>query len=242
MARLWGCHVIALARPPIPRIILLGLRRWGPHQKNTSKLEFRSLFTPNGPAKGAWGITPLPPKLGHRTASRKGGGGGGEGGEFVQNSSSGDFLPSGIYLNRRGSKMAMPLGSISIPPLLAPTLPRQPSTTPLAGRPWPLAKQKHAPRSNSGAFSGGEASAGFQLGYTFAGIMLAGNVFSFGMDTIEDLCLRVNRRPRLLGTRLGTPETRVNRSDRALCLHVNRRSRRQPASQPSARLGTLKYV
>ena len=79
VARLWGCHVIALARPPIPRIILLGLRRWGPHQKNTSKLEFRSLFTPNGPAKGAWGITPLPPKLGHRTASRKGGGRGGEG-------------------------------------------------------------------------------------------------------------------------------------------------------------------
>ena len=79
MARLWGCHVIALARPPIPRIILLGLRRWGPHQKNTSKLEFRSLFTPNGPAKGAWGITPLPPKLGHRTASRKGGGRGGGG-------------------------------------------------------------------------------------------------------------------------------------------------------------------
>ena len=113
--------------------------------------------------------------------------------------------------------MAMPLGSISIPPLLAPTLPRQPSTTPLAGRPWPLAKQKHAPRSNSGAFSGGEASAGFQLGYTFAGIMLAGNVFSFGMDTIADLCLRVNRRPRLLGTRFGTLETRVNRSDRALC-------------------------
>ena len=137
--------------------------------------------------------------------------------------------------------MAMPLGSISIPPLLAPTLPRQPSTTPLAGRPWPLARQKHAPRLNSGAFSGGEASAGFQLGYTFAGIMLAGNVFSFGMDTIEDLCLRVNRRPRLLGTRLGTPETRVNRSDRALCLHVNRRSRSQPAS-PRHVLGPLKHV
>ena len=101
---------------------------------------------------------------------------GGEG-EIVQNSNSGAFLAEGIYLNRRGSKMAMPLGSIFIPPLLAPTLPRQPSTTPLAGRPWPLARQKHAPRSNSGAFSGREGSAGFQPGYTFAGFILAGNVF-----------------------------------------------------------------
>ena len=92
-----------------------------------------------------------------------------------------------MYLNRRGSKMAMPLGSISIPPLLAPTLPRQPSTTPLAGRPWPLARQKHAPRSNSGAFSGREGSVGFQLGYTFADFMLAGRVCSFGMDTIDDV-------------------------------------------------------
>ena len=85
--------------------------------------------------------------------------------------------------------MAMPLGSIFIPPLLAPTLPRLSSTTPLASGPWPLARQKHAPRSNSGAFSGREGSAGFQLGYTFAGIMLAGNVFSFGMDTIDDVFL-----------------------------------------------------
>ena len=114
------------------------------------------------------------------------GGGRGEGGEVVQNLNSGAILPSGIYLNRRGSNMAMPLGHIFIPPLLAPTLPRQPSTTPLAGRPWQLARQKHAPRSNSGAFSGREGSAGFQLGYTFAGFMLAGYVFSFGMDTIDD--------------------------------------------------------
>ena len=114
---------------------------------------------------------------------------GGRGDEFVQNSNSGAFLPSGIYLNRRGSKMAMPLGSIFIPPLLAPTLPRLSATTPLATRPWQLARQKHAPRSNSGAFSGREGSTGFQLGYTFAGFMLAGHVFAFGMDTIDDVFL-----------------------------------------------------
>ena len=62
------------------------------------------------------------------------GGGGGEGGEIVQNSSSGAFLAEGIYLNRRGSKMAMLLGGISIVPFLAPPLPRQRSATPHAGR------------------------------------------------------------------------------------------------------------
>ena len=59
---------------------------------------------------------------------------GGEGGETVQNSSSGAFLAEGIYLNRRGSKMAMLLGRISILPFPAPPLPRQRSTTPHAGR------------------------------------------------------------------------------------------------------------
>ena len=59
---------------------------------------------------------------------------GGEGGEILQNSSSGAFLAEGIYLNRRGSKIAMLLGRISILPFLAPPLPRQRSTTPHAGR------------------------------------------------------------------------------------------------------------
>ena len=92
VARLWGCHVIAPAPPSIPRIILLGLRRWGPHQKNSSKLKFWTLFPLTGPAKHASERTPIPPKLGHRTASRGGGEGGGEGGEIVQNSNSGAFL------------------------------------------------------------------------------------------------------------------------------------------------------
>ena len=102
----------------------------GSASKNSSKLEFWALFPPTGPAKHASERTPFPPKLGHRTASR----GGGEGGEIVQNSSSGAFLAEGIYLNRRGSKMAMLLGSISIVPFLAPPLPRQRSATPHAGR------------------------------------------------------------------------------------------------------------
>ena len=79
VARLWGCHVIAPAPPSIPRIILLGLRRWGPHQKNSSKLEFWTIFLPTAPAKHASERTPIPPKLGHRTASRGGGEGGGGG-------------------------------------------------------------------------------------------------------------------------------------------------------------------
>ena len=62
------------------------------------------------------------------------GGEGGGGGEILQNSNSGALLAEGIYLNRRGSKMAMLLGCISIQPFLAPPLPRQRSTTPHAGR------------------------------------------------------------------------------------------------------------
>ena len=79
VARLWGCHVIAPAPPSIPRIILLGLRRWGPHQKNSSKFEFWTICPPTAPAKHASERTPIPPKLGHRTASRGGGEGGGGG-------------------------------------------------------------------------------------------------------------------------------------------------------------------
>ena len=148
-------------------------------QKTAQNSNSGAFFTPEVPAKGAWERTPNRRSLATERLP-EGGVEGGEGGELVQNSSSGAFLPSGIYLNRRGSKMAMPLGNIFSPPLLAPTLPRLSSTTPLASRPWPLARQKHAPRSNSCAFSGGEASAGFQLGYTFAGFMLAGNVFPSG--------------------------------------------------------------
>ena len=51
----------------------------GSASKNSSKFKSWSFFTPNGPAKGAWGITPIPPKLGHRTASREEGGGRGRG-------------------------------------------------------------------------------------------------------------------------------------------------------------------
>ena len=105
----------------------------GSASKNSSKLEFWALFPPTGPAKHASERTPFPPKLGHRTASQRGGGGV-EGGEIVQNSNSGAFLAEGIYLNRRGSKMAMLLGGISIVPFLAPPLPRQRSATPHAGR------------------------------------------------------------------------------------------------------------
>ena len=158
---------------------MLSLRRWGPHQKTCQNSSSGAFFTLEGPAECAWERT-----LNRRSLATErlpeGGVEGGEGGEFLQNSRSGAFLSSGIYLNRRGSKMAMPLGSIFIPPLLAPTLPRLSSTTPLASRPWPLARQKHALRSNSGAFSGREGSAGFQLGYTFAGFMLAGHVFRSG--------------------------------------------------------------
>ena len=157
-------------------------------QKSFQKQILELVYT-EGTREGCLGKNPHTAEAWPPNGFPKGGGRGGEGGEFVQNSSSGAFLPSGIYLNRRGSKMAMPLGRISIPPLLAPTLPRQPSTTPLAGRPWPLARQKHAPRSNSGAFSGREGSAGFQPGYTFAGFILAGNVFVVGMDTIDDVFL-----------------------------------------------------
>ena len=120
-------------------------------QKTAQNSNSGAFFTPEVPAKGAWERTPNRRSLATERLP-EGGGGGGGGGEFVQNSSSGAFLPSGIYLNRRGSKMAMPLGSIFGPPLLAPTLPRLSSTTPLASGPWPLARQKHAPRLNSGAF------------------------------------------------------------------------------------------
>ena len=47
----------------------------GSASKNSSKLEFWALFPPTGPAKHASERTPFPPKLGHRTASRGGGGG-----------------------------------------------------------------------------------------------------------------------------------------------------------------------
>ena len=46
----------------------------GSASKSCSKLEFWALFPPTGPAKHASERTPNPPKLGHRTASRKGGG------------------------------------------------------------------------------------------------------------------------------------------------------------------------
>ena len=142
------------------RVLELSLHRRDPRSVLGKEPLTAEAWPPNGFPKGGWM--------------------GGEGGEFVQNSSSGAFLPSGIYLNRRGSKMAMPLGSIFIPPLLARTLPRLSATTPLANRPWPLARQKHAPRSNSGAFSGREGSAGFQPGYRLWGFMLAGHVFPSG--------------------------------------------------------------
>ena len=51
----------------------------GSASKNSSKLEFWALFPPTGPAKHASERTPFPPKLGHRTASRRAGEGGGGG-------------------------------------------------------------------------------------------------------------------------------------------------------------------
>ena len=47
--RLWGCHVIAPARPSIPRIILIGLRRWGPHQKTAQNSNSGRFFHRRGP-------------------------------------------------------------------------------------------------------------------------------------------------------------------------------------------------
>ena len=79
VARLWGCHVIAPARPSMPRIILLGSRRWGPHQKTAQHSNYGRFCPPTGPANHASERAPIPPKLGHRTASRWGVGGGGRG-------------------------------------------------------------------------------------------------------------------------------------------------------------------
>ena len=84
--------------------------------------------------------------------------GGMEGRKTVQNSSSGALLPRGIYLNRRGPKTGMPIGSTLIPPLPVSTLPRRRSTAPLASRGWPRPEQKHAPRSTFGEFSSPRAS------------------------------------------------------------------------------------
>jgi len=133
VARLWGCHVIAPAPPSIPRIILLGLRRWGPHQKTAQNSNSGRFFHRRGPRSMP---RKEPPSRRSLATERlpEGGGGGGEGGETVQNSSSGAFLAEGIYLNRRGSKITMLLGRISILPFLAPPLPRQRSITPHAGR------------------------------------------------------------------------------------------------------------
>ena len=87
-----------------------------------------------------------------------GGGRGGREGKTAQNSSSGAFLARVIYINRRGFKMGMPIGSTFEPLLPVPTLPRRRSAGPLASRWGPRATQKHAPRSDFGEFSVPELS------------------------------------------------------------------------------------
>ena len=101
--------------------------------KKQFKIRILDAFSTDGAREACFGKNPHPAEAWPPNGFPRGGEGG-EGGEILQNSSSGAFLAEGIYLNRRGSKMAMLLGCISIQPFLAPPLPRQRSTTPHAGR------------------------------------------------------------------------------------------------------------
>ena len=75
---MWGCHVIAPARPSIPRIILIGLRRWGPHQKTAQNSNSGRFFHRRGPRS----MLRKEPHSRRSLATERlpGGGGGGGGG------------------------------------------------------------------------------------------------------------------------------------------------------------------
>ena len=152
--RLCSRHAIASGRQLAPRLAYaFGVRIHKTAQNSNSG----AFFAPRRAAGDAWERTPMPPKPCHRDGTRVGVGGM-EGRKTVQNSSSGALLPRGIYLNRRGPKTGMPIGSTLIPPLPVSTLPRRRSTAPLASRGWPRPEQKHAPRSTFGEFSSPRAS------------------------------------------------------------------------------------
>ena len=156
-------------RPPTPRVAYaVGVRIHKTAQNSNSG----AFFTPKKAAEDAWERTSMPPKLVHRDGIRRGGGGGGEG-KTAQNSSSGAVLARVIYINRRGFKMGMPIGNTFEPLLPVPTLPRQSSAAPLAGRWWPRATQKHAPRSTFGVFWAPEASTTCLLSEALIGFVWA---------------------------------------------------------------------